>query len=153
MPDRSVFRFAPSPNGALHLGHALSALIGHARAKAVGGRFLLRIEDIDVGRVRPEFVAGIFEDLDWLGLEWEEPVLFQSSRMEAYRRAAQRLETLGLLYPCFATRSEIETAAAAGRLAPSSIAAALPVPPHPTIPMRSLRRSWLSASPKASACR
>jgi glutamyl-Q tRNA(Asp) synthetase len=122
MPDRSVFRFAPSPNGALHLGHALSALIGHARAKAVGGRFLLRIEDIDIGRVRPEFVAGIFEDLDWLGLEWEAPVLFQSSRMEAYRRAAQRLETLGLLYPCFATRSEIETAAVAGRTDPDGAA-------------------------------
>jgi len=111
MHDRPVFRFAPSPNGELHLGHALSALVGYGRAKSVGGRFLLRIEDIDVGRTRPEFVAGIFEDLRWLGLEWAEPVLFQSQRMDAYRAAAERLEVLGLLYQCFATRSEIEAAA------------------------------------------
>ena len=110
MDDRPVFRFAPSPNGELHLGHALSALDGYEQAKAAGGRFLLRIEDIDIGRTRPEFVAGIFADLRWLGLDWEEPVLFQSQRMEAYRTAAGRLEDLGLLYPCFATRSEIEAA-------------------------------------------
>jgi len=109
-----VFRFAPSPNGELHLGHALSALVGYEQARAAGGRFLLRIEDIDVGRTRPEFVAGIFEDLRWLGLEWEEPVLFQSQRMDAYRAAAERLEALGLVYPCFATRSEIEAAATDG---------------------------------------
>ena len=109
--SRPVFRFAPSPNGELHLGHALSALVGYEQARAAGGRFLLRIEDIDVGRTRPEFVAGIFEDLRWLELEWEEPVLFQSQRMEAYRAAARRLEALGLAYPCFATRSEIEAAA------------------------------------------
>jgi glutamyl-Q tRNA(Asp) synthetase len=110
MDDGPVFRFAPSPNGELHLGHALSALDGYEQAKAAGGRFLLRIEDIDIGRTRPEFVAGIFADLRWLGLDWEEPVLFQSQRMEAYRTAAGRLEDLGLLYPCFATRSEIESA-------------------------------------------
>jgi glutamyl-Q tRNA(Asp) synthetase len=109
-----VFRFAPSPNGELHLGHALSALVGCEQARAAGGRFLLRIEDIDVGRTRPEFVAGIFEDLHWLGLAWEEPVLFQSQRMAAYRAAAERLEALGLVYPCFATRSEIEAAATGG---------------------------------------
>src|SRR5262245_39330446 len=111
MTDRPVFRFAPSPNGELHLGHALAALVGYERAKAASGRFLLRIEDIDVGRTRPEFVAGIFEDLRWLGLQWEEPVLHQSQRMDAYRAAAGRLDALGLLYPCFATRSEIEAAA------------------------------------------
>jgi glutamyl-Q tRNA(Asp) synthetase len=110
MRDRPVFRFAPSPNGELHLGHALSALDGYGQARAAGGRFLLRIEDIDVSRTRPEFVAGIFEGLRWLGLEWEEPVLFQSQRTDAYRAAAARLEALGLLYPCFATRSEIEAA-------------------------------------------
>jgi glutamyl-Q tRNA(Asp) synthetase len=110
-PDRPVFRFAPSPNGELHLGHALSALIGYEQAQAAGGRFLLRIEDIDVGRTRPEFVAGIFEDLRWLGVAWEVPVVFQSARMPAYRAAAQRLEALGVLYRCFATRSEIEAAA------------------------------------------
>jgi glutamyl-Q tRNA(Asp) synthetase len=108
---RPAFRFAPSPNGELHLGHALSALVGYERAMAAGGRFLLRIEDIDIGRSRPEFVAGIFEDLRWLGLEWEEPLVFQSARMPAYRAAAERLEAMGLLYPCFATRSEIAAAA------------------------------------------
>jgi glutamyl-Q tRNA(Asp) synthetase len=123
MPDpRPVFRFAPSPNGALHLGHALSALVGYRRAKGAGGRFLVRVEDIDMGRTRPEFVAGIFEDLGWLGLEWEEPVRFQSSRMEAYGLAARRLEALGLLYPCFATRSEVEAAAVAGRTDPDGAA-------------------------------
>ncbi|MBX9591112.1 MAG: tRNA glutamyl-Q(34) synthetase GluQRS [Hyphomonadaceae bacterium] len=111
MLDRPVFRFAPSPNGELHLGHALSALVGYQRARAVGGRFLLRIEDIDVGRTRPEHIIGIFDDLRWLGLEWEEPVLFQSQRMSAYLAAVRRLEALGLLYPCFATRSQIEAAA------------------------------------------
>jgi glutamyl-Q tRNA(Asp) synthetase len=116
--DRPVFRFAPSPNGELHLGHALSALVGYAQARAAGGRFLLRIEDIDAGRTRPQFVAGIFQDLRWLGLEWEEPVLFQSQRMDAYRAAAERLEALGLVYPCFATRSDIEAAARDGAADP-----------------------------------
>ena len=83
---RPVFRFAPSPNGELHLGHALSALVGWEAARAAGGRFLLRIEDIDTGRARPEFVAGIFQDLRWLGLDWEEPVLVQSTRFAAYAR-------------------------------------------------------------------
>lgn len=110
MRDRPVFRFAPSPNGELHLGHALSALDGYEQARAAGGRFLLRIEDIDIARTRPEFVAGIFADLRWLGLEWEELVLFQSQRRDAYHAAAAHLEDLGLLYPCFATRSQIEAA-------------------------------------------
>jgi len=119
MPDdRPVFRFAPSPNGALHLGHALSALISYGRARGAGGRFLLRIEDIDIVRSRPDYVAGIFEDLRWLGLAWEEPVVFQSRRMEAYALAVRQLEALGLLYPCFATRSEIEAAAVAGKTDP-----------------------------------
>jgi glutamyl-Q tRNA(Asp) synthetase len=113
MASAPVFRFAPSPNGELHLGHALSALIGFERARAAGGRFLLRIEDIDVARTRPEFITAIFEDLAWLGLTWEEPVLMQSERMAAYRAAAGRLEAMGLLYPCFATRAEIEAAAVA----------------------------------------
>jgi glutamyl-Q tRNA(Asp) synthetase len=111
---RPVFRFAPSPNGELHLGHALSALVGWEAARAAGGRFLLRIEDIDTGRARPEFVAGIFRDLRWLGLDWEEPVLVQSTRFSAYVEAARRLEEMGLLYPCFATRAEIEAASAGG---------------------------------------
>ena len=116
--DIAVFRFAPSPNGALHLGHALSALVGYRQAKAAGGRFLVRVDDIDIGRSRSEHVAGILADLAWLGLAWEEPVLFQSTRMQAYAEAARRLEALGLLYPCFATRSEIEAAAVAGRTDP-----------------------------------
>jgi glutamyl-Q tRNA(Asp) synthetase len=113
-----VFRFAPSPNGELHLGHALSALIGFERAQAVGGRFLVRIEDIDVGRTRPRFVAGIFEDLRWLGVSWAEPVLFQSQRLATYREAARRLEAMGLLYSCFASRAEIRSAARGAGLDP-----------------------------------
>jgi glutamyl-Q tRNA(Asp) synthetase len=114
MDGRPVFRFAPSPNGSLHLGHALSALMGFEQAKACGGRFLLRIEDIDPRRSRPQYVAGIFEDLRWLGLLWEEGVVFQSQRMGAYRSAAACLEAMELLYPCFATRTMIEAAAAHG---------------------------------------
>jgi len=105
-----VFRFAPSPNGQLHLGHALSALIGWQRARACSGRFLVRIEDIDTSRTRPQFVTGIFADLAWLGIAWEKPVLFQSHRFSAYAAATARLETMGLVYPCFATRAEIEAA-------------------------------------------
>jgi glutamyl-Q tRNA(Asp) synthetase len=112
--DKPVFRFAPSPNGELHLGHALSALIGYERARACGGKFLVRIEDIDKGRARPRFVAGILADLTWLGITWEEPVVFQSRRLPAYRAASERLARMGLLYPCFATRAEI-AAASCGR--------------------------------------
>jgi glutamyl-Q tRNA(Asp) synthetase len=111
MPQRPVFRFAPSPNGELHLGHAFSALVGFERAQAVAGRFLVRIEDIDAGRTRAKFIAGILEDLRWLGLSWAEPVLRQSQRMAAYAAAAARLKAMGLLYPCFASRAEIAGAA------------------------------------------
>jgi glutamyl-Q tRNA(Asp) synthetase len=109
---RPVFRFAPSPNGYLHLGHALSALIGYEMARRTGGRFLLRIEDIDIGRTRAAYVDAIFEDLAWLGLEWEEPVLRQSAHLLRYRAAAGDLERLGLAYACFATRAEIAKASA-----------------------------------------
>ena len=114
---RPTFRFAPSPNGELHLGQAYSALVGFTRARDYGGRFLVRIEDIDIARTRPEFVQGIFEDLAWLGIVWEEPVLRQSTRFAAYRAAADALAHRGLLYPCFATRSEI-LAQASGRFDP-----------------------------------
>jgi len=107
-----VTRFAPSPNGDLHLGHALSAMTGFELAAREHGRFLLRIEDIDIQRTREEHVAHIFEDLRWLGLTWEEPVLRQSTRFNAYRAAARTLLDRGLLYPCFATRSEIDAAVA-----------------------------------------
>ena len=105
------FRFAPSPNGYLHLGHALSAITGHDWARRVGGRFLLRIEDIDVARARPEYVAAITEDLTWLGVTWDGPVIRQSEHFDIYAEAAARLRAFGVLYPCFATRAEIEAAA------------------------------------------
>lgn len=102
-----VTRFAPSPTGYLHLGHAYSALFACEAARREGGRFLLRIEDIDPGRCRPEFTEAIFEDLAWLGLEWEEPVRRQSEHLDDYRAALGRLEAMGLLYPCTCTRKEI----------------------------------------------
>ena len=117
-----VFRFAPSPNGPLHLGHALSALTGFDMARQAGGRFLVRIEDIDVTRCREEYVAGIFEDLAWLGIAWEEPVLRQSQHFANYAQAAQWLEAEGLLYPCFASRSDIEAASVPGALDPDGAA-------------------------------
>ncbi len=106
-------RFAPSPTGELHLGHAYSALLGHRAARAAGGRFLLRMEDLDRARVRAEFVGGIYRDLTWLGLDWERPVLFQSDRMPAYRAALARLAALGLTYACTCTRRDIAEAASA----------------------------------------
>ena len=102
-----VFRFAPSPNGYLHLGHALSALINAERAKAVGGRLLLRIEDIDEARCRPEYEAAIFEDLAWLGLTWEQPVRRQSEHIAGYRMALADLYAAGLIYPSFESRAAI----------------------------------------------
>jgi glutamyl-Q tRNA(Asp) synthetase len=100
-----VFRFAPSPNGYLHLGHALSALVNFDMARAAGGRFLLRIEDIDAARCRPHYEQAIYEDLAWLGITWEEPVRRQSAHLDDYRAALGRLD--GLLYPSFETRGEI----------------------------------------------
>jgi len=102
-----VFRFAPSPNGYLHLGHALSALIDFEMARAAGGRFLLRIEDIDQTRCRPEYEAAIYEDLAWLGIQWQEPVRRQSEHLDDYRAAIGRLSDLGLIYPSFESRSEV----------------------------------------------
>lgn len=108
-----VTRFAPSPNGELHLGHALSAIVGHDWARRRGGRFLVRIEDIDLARTREAYVEAIRTDLVWLGLTWERPELRQSEHLADYAAAASRLEALGLLYPCFATRAEIAAAAKA----------------------------------------
>jgi glutamyl-Q tRNA(Asp) synthetase len=102
-----TFRFAPSPNGYLHLGHALSAVLNCAMARKKGGRFLLRIEDIDTARCRPEFEAAIYEDLAWLGLAWEEPVRRQSEHFGSYAEALKRLDALGLIYPSFESRAEI----------------------------------------------
>ena len=103
-----VTRFAPSPTGLLHLGHAYAALFAWDKARAGGGRFLLRIEDIDRSRCRPEFEAALLEDLAWLGLRWEEPVRRQSEHFDDYRAALDRLQEVGLLYPCFCTRAEIQ---------------------------------------------
>ena len=108
-----VTRFAPSPTGRLHLGHAYSALCAHDFARERGGTFLLRIEDIDPGRARPEFVDGIIEDLLWLGLEWDGEMLYQSERLPFYAEALKRLKSEGLVYPCFCTRADIAASAAA----------------------------------------
>jgi glutamyl-Q tRNA(Asp) synthetase len=102
-----VFRFAPSPNGELHLGHAFSALIDFALCQRAGVRFLVRIEDIDRTRCRPEYEAGIFRDLAWLGIEWEEPVRRQSEHFADYAAARQKLEAMGLVYPAFLSRGEV----------------------------------------------
>jgi glutamyl-Q tRNA(Asp) synthetase len=102
-----VFRFAPSPNGYLHLGHAFSALRNHDMARKAAGRLLLRIEDIDAARCRPQFEAAIFEDLAWLGVTWEAPVRRQSEHLDTYRAALERLEAQGLIYPSFESRAEI----------------------------------------------
>jgi glutamyl-Q tRNA(Asp) synthetase len=102
-----VTRFAPSPTGRLHLGHAFSALTAWHAARQARGRFLLRIEDIDRSRSRPEFVGAIETDLAWLGLDWDGPVRIQSEHMDDYRSALDRLEASGLVYPCFCTRGDI----------------------------------------------
>ncbi|MBR0657204.1 tRNA glutamyl-Q(34) synthetase GluQRS [Plastoroseomonas arctica] len=109
-----VTRFAPSPTGLLHLGHAFSALVAWRTARAAGGRFLLRIEDIDTARCRPEFTAAILEDLAWLGLDWDGEVRVQSGHFAAYAATLEALRGRGLLYPCFCTRAEIAAAAPHG---------------------------------------
>ncbi|GAC1504026.1 MAG: tRNA glutamyl-Q(34) synthetase GluQRS [Steroidobacteraceae bacterium] len=102
-----VTRFAPSPTGRLHLGHAYSAAIGHARARALGGRFRLRIEDLDQVRCQPEFMHAIIDDLRWLGIAWDEPVLIQSQRSSEYEAVLDRLKSLGLVFACFCTRADL----------------------------------------------
>ena len=102
-----ITRFAPSPTGWLHLGHAYSAIIGHGRARQAGGKFLLRIEDLDATRSRPDYVRGIEADLRWLDLEWDEAPIVQSARTAIYADALDKLRGRGLAYPCFCTRSDI----------------------------------------------
>jgi glutamyl-Q tRNA(Asp) synthetase len=114
----TVTRFAPSPTGRLHLGHAYSALVANHAAREAGGRFLLRMEDIDYGRCRAEFDTAIIDDLAWLGLDWEQPVRRQSEHMDDYRQALDRLQTMGMLYPCFCTRREIQAEIADAGQAP-----------------------------------
>jgi glutamyl-Q tRNA(Asp) synthetase len=118
----TITRFAPSPTGYLHLGHAYSALFAQDRARKAGGRFLLRIEDIDTARSRPVFEAAIAEDLAWLGLAWDGAVRRQSEHMDDYRAALERLDRLGVTYPCFCSRKDI----AAAQSAPHGPGAAYP---------------------------
>jgi glutamyl-Q tRNA(Asp) synthetase len=102
-----VFRFAPSPNGYLHLGHALSALLNFDMARAAGGRLLLRMEDIDTVRCKPEFEAAIYEDLEWLGIAWEQPVRRQSEHFDDYRKALRKLDAMRMTFPSFESRAEL----------------------------------------------
>jgi glutamyl-Q tRNA(Asp) synthetase len=113
-----VFRFAPSPNGPLHRGHARSALLNAALARRFGGRFLLRIEDIDPTRSRPDHIDAIFETMDWLKIHYETPVRYQSQHMDDYARAFDRLNAMGLVYPCFCTRSQLQEAGDASAVDP-----------------------------------
>lgn len=112
-PQHMVTRFAPSPTGRLHVGHGWSALLAMDFARARGGAFRLRIEDIDGTRSRPEHVAGIIEDLRWIGVEWDGDIVFQSQRLGFYEAALDRLRGEGLLYPCFCTRADIAASASA----------------------------------------
>ena len=151
---RPVFRFAPSPNGELHLGHAYSALLNAGMAAAAGGRLLLRIEDIDVTRCTPAFEAAIYRDLSWLGIVWEEPVRRQSDHFAEYRRALETLVDTGLAYPSFMSRGEaramIAEAEADGRDWPRDPDG---VPLFPTVerrlPARERRRRIAAGEPYA----
>lgn len=120
-PGLIVTRFAPSPTGFLHLGHAYAALFAHRAAKSAGGRFLLRIEDIDQGRCRPEFEEALYEDLAWLGLDWETPVRRQSEGLADFTAALEVLKRQDLLYPCFCTRADIRAEIDAANGAPHLI--------------------------------
>jgi glutamyl-Q tRNA(Asp) synthetase len=110
-----ITRFAPSPTGYLHLGHVRSALEGWRAARDADGQFLLRIEDIDHTRCRPEYTDAIIENLHWLGLDWDGPIRKQSEHFDDYRAALSKLDAMGLLYPCFCTRREIQAEIARGR--------------------------------------
>jgi len=145
-----VTRFAPSPTGRLHLGHAFSAVLGDENAKKSGGRFLVRIEDLDQARSRPEFVDGIHEDLRWLGLEWDEQVLVQSQRTSAYQDALDTLRDRGLAYACFCTRSDIAQSLTAphGDAATSYPGTCRPLPDDPER-RASIPHCWRLDSAKA----
>jgi glutamyl-Q tRNA(Asp) synthetase len=146
----TVTRFAPSPTGYLHLGHVRSALEGWRAARDLGGRFLLRLEDIDQTRCHEEYAAAILEDLTWLGLDWDGPVRRQSEHFGDYRRALERLDAIGVLYPCFCTRREIEAEIAAAGGAPHGPAGApaagspSPRPPRGGARAGNLRCGWMS---------
>ena len=149
-------RFAPSPTGRLHLGHALSAIRAHDFARARGGRFLLRIEDIDIGRSRPEHVAGIVEDLRWLGLDWDD-LSYQSARLASYQAALDGLKARGLLYPCFCTRAEIAASLSAPPLPSRRLLPVLPVMvlarllPKPFTALRPVSVRFSTCDPKVQS--
>ena len=147
-----VTRFAPSPTGHLHLGHAFAALTAFDTARSFRGRFLLRIEDLDRARCRAQFEEAIFADLRWLGLTWEMPVMRQALRTQAYRAALHHLDTMGMLYPCFCTRKEIADEIARSIEAPHAMAAGPEGPIYPGT-CRSLsaeeRRTRMAAEPYA----
>ena len=107
MRKQKIFRFAPSPNGFLHLGHAYSALLNYQYAKKTNGKFILRIEDIDIGRTKDIYIQAIYEDLHWLGIKWESPIMLQSERFDIYKKFSNKLHKMGLVYPCFCSRKEI----------------------------------------------
>jgi len=123
-----ITRFAPSPTGYLHLGHAYSALTAYQAAKHAGGRFILRIEDIDFTRCRPQYEAAIYEDLAWLGLKWEAPVRRQSEHMADYQAALEGLRARGLIYRCFKTRKEVLDAIASAPHGPAEVFTSAPLP-------------------------
>ena len=139
-----VTRFAPSPTGLLHLGSAYAALFAHDQARHHGGRFLLRIEDIDLTRCRPEFEQGMIEDLHWLGLEWDGPVMRQSERLPVYDEFLHVLEEGGLTYPCFCTRTEIQAEIAAAPTAPHG-------PDGPLYPGTCKNLDWREAKARIEA--
>lgn len=139
-----VTRFAPSPTGLLHLGHAFSAWFAWHAAQKAGGRFLLRLEDIDRNRCRPEFEAAILEDLAWLGLAWETPVRRQSDHFPDYRRALGQLDARGLIYPCFCTRADIATEINNADAAPHG-------PDGPVYPGTCRHLSWEEAEERKAA--
>ncbi len=147
VPTPFVTRFAPSPTGLLHKGHAFSALTAYAAAQEVQGRFLLRIEDIDTGRCRPEYEAAILEDLAWLGLTWETPVRRQSEHLADYAAALDRLRDQGLLYRCFRTRREIGEAIASAPHGAMEAWRGEPLPPDEE------RERLRPANPTPGACR
>lgn len=149
-----VTRFAPSPTGDLHLGHAYAAWYARDVAKRAGGRFLVRIEDVDVGRCRPEFILRNLEDLRWLGLTWDGAVVRQSERMPLYRAALDRLRAQGVTYPCFCTRADIRAEIAAAGSAPHPSAPdGAPVYPGTCRALDPGKRDDLQASGRSYAIR
>lgn len=146
-----ITRFAPSPTGRLHLGHAYSAALGHARAQESGGKFLLRIEDLDQTRSRPEFAAGIRDDLGWLGIKWDEPAVVQSQRSSAYDEALERLGEQGLVYACFCTRTDIAAALEAPHGAPAHYPGTCRDLPDDPNRRASMPHSWRLNAAKALA--